>query len=156
MGVCSGDRARPILLPSLRAYARDAPSKSGHLRDREGVNRTTRAQVVDRDVDRLGNTQRFPLQEDCEYRGGFEQSADRSPMQRTDERVANQVIGVGQLADELVAAQRDIEPEKATIWKGSRQLAGITCLAGTADNIIKAFMAYESLLPRWRSPQEKS
>src|SRR4051794_15211386 len=85
----SGDRLVRIVLPGPRLEGDDAPAL---LHDRdvgEGVERAARAQIVDGESDRFGQSGRAELARHAEDRGGLEEGAGHAAMDRRQDRIAD-------------------------------------------------------------------
>src|SRR5262249_39381772 len=89
MPVRDGDRSVRIVLPCLRANVGDSPAVLGDRRARVRVARPGRAQVLDREVDRLGEPITLPFADELEDRRHLEKCTDHATVYRRQVRVAD-------------------------------------------------------------------
>src|SRR6056297_2896851 len=125
--------AAAVVLPRLDMDAGIAPPRTVDLRARIGVARQPRAQVIDREIDRLGQARQAPLRQRVgidraaldllpegrpaqpDDRGDLEKRGGGPAVQRRQDRVADELVVEGHHRGELVAAPLERDAEKPDV-----------------------------------------
>ena len=111
---CS-NRARVLVLPGFCAYVADAPAVLGDDGAGVSVDRFAGAQIVDADVDGLGQVFAFGLEHQLNHGRHFEKGADDAAVQCGQNRVADQLLAEAQDRRQLGPLAVDLDAEKAAI-----------------------------------------
>ena len=81
----------------------------------EGVDRASRAQIVDPDVDRLGQLLGFCLEHQLDHRRDLKEGADDAAVKGGQDRVADQPVTEAQDGRQLVAFQVCLDPQEPAV-----------------------------------------